>query len=82
MTSPDAADTQDMLLTLLQDYLDEREPAVILVGHSLAAFHHLAHRVIKLEHGRMQERRLWERGERAPDRLSASDLKAKKERDL
>lgn len=62
-TSPDAADTQDMLLTLLQDYLDEREPAVILVGYSLAACHHLAHRVIKLEHGRMQERRLWERGE-------------------
>lgn len=62
-TSPDAADTKDMVLTLLQDYLEEREPAVILVGHSLAAFHHLAQRIIKLEDGRMREGRPEKRGE-------------------
>lgn len=62
--SPETADTQHMIFTLLQYYLDEQESAVILAGHSLTAFHHLAHRVLTLEDGRIQERQLWERGGR------------------
>jgi glycine betaine/proline transport system ATP-binding protein len=58
--SPDVADAQDLLLTLLPEYLQEQKPAVILVGHSLAAFYHLAHRVIKLTPGHLQERPLRE----------------------
>lgn len=62
--SPGTADTQRMILTLLEDYLDKQGVSVILAGHSLTAFHHLAHRILKLEVGRIRERQLLERGGR------------------
>lgn len=62
--SPGTADTQRMILTLLEDYLDKQEVSIILAGHSLGAFHHLAHRILKLEPGQIRERQLLERGGR------------------
>lgn len=62
--SPGTAGTQKMILTVLEEYLDRQGVSVILAGHSLAAFHHLAHRILKLEAGRIRERKLLERGGR------------------
>jgi ABC-type lipoprotein export system ATPase subunit len=62
--SPGTADTQRMILTLIEEYLDKQGASVILAGHSLTAFHHLAHRILKLEFGRIRERQLLERGGR------------------
>ncbi len=62
--SPGTAGTQRLILTLLEEYLDQRGAAVILAGHSLTAFHHLAHRILKLSAGKIRERRLLERGGR------------------
>ena len=62
--SPGTAETQRMILSLLEEYLDKQDVSVILAGHSLRAFHHLAHRILKLEPGRIWERQLLERGGR------------------
>ncbi len=58
------AKTQDMILTLLEAYLDKQSVSVMLAGHTLSAFHHLAQRILKLEAGQIRERRLLERGGR------------------
>jgi ABC-type ATPase involved in cell division len=62
--SPGTAETQRMILSLLEDYLNRQGVSVMLSGHSLRAFHHLAHRILKLEVGLIQERQLLERGGR------------------
>lgn len=62
--SPETAGTQRLILTLLEEYLEQQGVSAILVGHSLTAFHHLAHRILNLEAGHIRERRLLERGGR------------------
>jgi ABC-type methionine transport system ATPase subunit len=58
--SPGTAETERMMLTLLEDYLDKTGVSVMLAGPSLTAFHPLAHRIFKLEAGRIWERDLLE----------------------
>jgi D-methionine transport system ATP-binding protein len=62
--SPGTAATQRLILTLLEDYLNEQGASVILTGYSLTAFQHLAHRILELEAGGIRERQLLERGGR------------------
>lgn len=62
--SSGAAATQRMILTMLEDYLNRHGASVILAGHSLTDFHPLAHRILKLEVGRIKERQILERGGR------------------
>lgn len=48
--------TQKIILTLLHDFLERKGGAILLVGRSLQAFYPLAHRVLKVEAGRLVDR--------------------------
>ena len=57
---PGAAETQEMVLKLLQDFLHLPAHSVILAGRSLEKFRPLAHRLIRPESGHLKEYRFLE----------------------
>lgn len=55
-----------ILREFLQDYIDRDEGAVFLTGRNLEFFRHLAHRLLRVENGRLNELFLLHRREQSP----------------
>ena len=58
-----AGETYKMIFPWLKNYLEEQDRAAIIMGRSLKAFQPLAHRLLRLQAGHLEERRFLEHKE-------------------